>query len=126
MSPSSTVSVPANVALAVESIEPPDVTEAAPSTLKPAAEISAPARLVFTTPSPSGAESVGTLVFDEHEGRTTLTLTITCASRADRDELLARRVDVGTTHTLDNLDAYLAGVRAGLRSVAIHNGESTR
>jgi uncharacterized protein YndB with AHSA1/START domain len=71
-------------------------------------EIAAPARLVFTTRiSPSGAESVGTLVFSEHEGRTTLTMTIECQSMADRDALLRMRIDVGTTRTLDNLDEYL-------------------
>jgi uncharacterized protein YndB with AHSA1/START domain len=74
-------------------------------------EIEAPARLVFTTRSPSGAESVGTLVFVEHEGMTTLTMTIECASRADRDALLQMRVDVGTTRTLDNLDDYLGATR---------------
>jgi hypothetical protein len=46
-------------------------------------------------------------VFSEHDGRTMLTMTIACASRADRDALLQMRVDVGTTRTLDNLDAYL-------------------
>jgi uncharacterized protein YndB with AHSA1/START domain len=72
-------------------------------------EIAAPARLVFTTRiSPAGAESVGTLVFSEHEGRTTLTMTIECQSIADRDALLKMRIDVGTTRTLDNLDEYLA------------------
>jgi uncharacterized protein YndB with AHSA1/START domain len=76
-------------------------------------EIAAPARLVFTTRSPSGAESVGTLVFNEHDGQTTLTMTIACASRADRDALLEMRVDVGTTRTLDNLDEYL---QRGLRN----------
>ncbi|MCU1383021.1 MAG: Activator of Hsp90 ATPase 1 family protein [Acidobacteria bacterium] len=70
-------------------------------------EIAPPARLVFATPSPSGAESVGTLVFSESDGTTTLTLTITCESRADRDALLEMRVDAGTARTLDNLDAYL-------------------
>jgi uncharacterized protein YndB with AHSA1/START domain len=71
-------------------------------------EIAAPSRLVFTTRiSPSGAESVGTLVFSEHEGRTTLTMTIECQSMADRDALLRMRIDVGTTQTLDNLDEYL-------------------
>jgi uncharacterized protein YndB with AHSA1/START domain len=71
-------------------------------------EIVAPARLVFTTQiSPSGGESVGTLVFSEHEGRTTLTMTIACQSMADRDALLKMGVDVGTTRTLDNLDEYL-------------------
>jgi uncharacterized protein YndB with AHSA1/START domain len=71
-------------------------------------EIAPPARLVFTTPSPSGAESVGTLVFTEDEGTTTLTMTIACSSKADRDALIRMRVDVGTARTLDNLDEYLA------------------
>jgi uncharacterized protein YndB with AHSA1/START domain len=70
-------------------------------------EIAPPARLVFTARSASGAESVGTLVFSEHEGQTTLTMTIESASMADRDALLKMRVDVGTTRTLDNLDDYL-------------------
>jgi uncharacterized protein YndB with AHSA1/START domain len=75
-------------------------------------EIEAPARLVFTTRiSPSGAESVGTLVFSEHEGRTTLTMTIECQSMADRDALLKMRIDAGTTRTLDNLDEYLDKTR---------------
>lgn len=71
-------------------------------------EIRAPARLVFSTRiSPSGAEAVGTLVFSERDGRTTLTMTMECQSRVDRDALLEMRVDVGTTRTLDNLDEYL-------------------
>jgi uncharacterized protein YndB with AHSA1/START domain len=74
-------------------------------------EVTAPARLVFTTRvAPSGAESIGTLVFSEHEGRTTLTMTIECQSKADRDALLKMRVDVGTTRTLDNLDEYLGSI----------------
>jgi len=74
-------------------------------------EIAPPARLVFTTRSPSGAESVGTLVFSEHEGKTMLTMTIECASMADRDALLKMRVDIGTARTLDNLDEYLGRIR---------------
>lgn len=70
-------------------------------------EIAPPARLVFTTPSPSGAGSVGTLVFSEDRGKTTLTMTIACHSMADRDALLKMRVDVGTVRTLDNLAAHL-------------------
>jgi uncharacterized protein YndB with AHSA1/START domain len=71
-------------------------------------EISAPARLVFTTRmSPSGAESVGTLVFIELGGKTTLTITIHCNSMAERDALLEMRVDVGTVRTLDNLAEHL-------------------
>jgi uncharacterized protein YndB with AHSA1/START domain len=72
-------------------------------------EISPPARLVFATPGPSpGSETVGTLVFDELDSRTTLTITMSCATRADRDALLRARVDTGTVQTLDNLHAHLA------------------
>jgi uncharacterized protein YndB with AHSA1/START domain len=71
-------------------------------------EIAAPERLVFTTRNASsGAESVGTLLFTEHDGVTTLTMTIACQSKADRDALLKMRVDVGTARTLDNLEEYL-------------------
>ena len=72
-------------------------------------EISPPARLVFATPGPSpGGETVGTLVFDERDGQTTLTITMTCTTRADRDALLRARVDAGTVQTLDNLHEHLA------------------
>ena len=75
-------------------------------------EITAPGRLVFATRvSPSGSESIGTLEFTEHNGKTMLTLTIACESRADRDALLTMRVDVGTTRTLDNLAEYLGTIR---------------
>ena len=71
-------------------------------------EIAPPARLVFSTRmARSGGESVGTLIFVEQDGLTTLTITIECASQADRDELLQMRVDVGTARTLDNLASYL-------------------
>jgi uncharacterized protein YndB with AHSA1/START domain len=70
-------------------------------------EIARPHRLVFATRSPSGGETVGTLVFTEHAGRTALTLTMLCASKSDRDALLSMRVDVGTAQTLENLARYL-------------------
>ena len=72
-------------------------------------EITPPARLVFgTTPSPvSNGESMTTLVFSEHDGKTTLTITIQCQSRTERDALLQMRVDEGTAQTLNNLDEYL-------------------
>jgi uncharacterized protein YndB with AHSA1/START domain len=74
-------------------------------------EVSPPERLVFTVRDmPPGAESLGTLVFTErNEAATTtmLTMTIACRSKADRDALLAMRVDAGTTRTLDNLEEYL-------------------
>jgi uncharacterized protein YndB with AHSA1/START domain len=72
-------------------------------------EIVPPERLVFSTVvAPSGGESIGTLLFDERDGRTTLTLTIACASKGDRDALLAMRVDAGTLQTLENLSEYVA------------------
>ena len=71
-------------------------------------EIVRPTRLVMVTPGPSpNSESVGTLVFDEHDGMTTLTLTIESATEADRDALLRMRVDAGTRQTLENLADYL-------------------
>jgi uncharacterized protein YndB with AHSA1/START domain len=74
-------------------------------------EITPPARLVIVGPSPaSNGESVCTLVFREHNGKTTLTMTFMCQSKADRDALLEMRVDVGTTQTLDNLDEYLRAI----------------
>ena len=74
-------------------------------------EITPPARLVIGGPSPvSNGESACTLVFSEHDGKTTLTMTFECQSRADRDALLQMRVDEGTTLTLDNLDEYLRAI----------------
>ena len=71
-------------------------------------EVVRPSRLVMVTPGPSpNSESVGTLVFDERGGMTTLTLTIESASEADRDALLQMRVDAGTRQTLENLAHYL-------------------
>jgi uncharacterized protein YndB with AHSA1/START domain len=72
-----------------------------------------PVRLVFSTVvAPSGMESVGTLLFEERDGRTILRLTIACASKADRDALLEMRVDAGTLRTLENLSEYVARVSA--------------
>ena len=71
-------------------------------------EITPPSRLVIGGSSPmSNGESVCTLAFSEQDGKTTLTMTFECQSRADRDALLQMRVDEGTTQTLDNLDEYL-------------------
>ena len=74
-------------------------------------EITPPSRLVIGGPSPvSTGESRCTLVFSEQDGKTTLTMTFECQSKADRDVLLQMRVDVGTTLTLDNLDKYLRAI----------------
>lgn len=71
-------------------------------------EIVPPERLVFVGQnSPSGG---ATLIFHESEGKTTLTMTIQCATRDDRDALLKMGVDVGTTRTLDNLEEYLKSI----------------
>ena len=69
--------------------------------------IAPPERLVFATVvAPSGAESIGTLLFEERDGRTILRLTIACASKEDRDALLEMRVAEGTVRTLENLHQY--------------------
>ena len=70
-------------------------------------EIAPPERLVFTSKSASGGEITGRLEFREQEGRTSFVLTMECASRADRDALLAMKIDAGTVRTLQNLAAYL-------------------
>jgi uncharacterized protein YndB with AHSA1/START domain len=70
-------------------------------------EVIPPARLVFATPAPGGGESIGTLAFEEREGRTALTLTMAAPSKEARDALLKMRIDSGTARTLDNLSKYL-------------------
>ena len=71
-------------------------------------EIAPPERLVFTSKAgPAAAEVTGRLLFGEQQGRTTLVLTMACASRADRDALLAMKIDAGTIRSLQNLAAYV-------------------
>jgi uncharacterized protein YndB with AHSA1/START domain len=71
-------------------------------------EITPPGRLVFGSPAPGGADSLGVLEFEERAGQTTLTLTITAPSKEARDAMLEMRIDVGTAQTLENLREYLA------------------
>jgi len=74
-------------------------------------EITPPERLVIGGPSPmSNGESTCTLVFSEQDGKTTLTMTFKCQSKADRDALLQMRVDEGTAQTLENLNRYLRAI----------------
>lgn len=74
-------------------------------------EIAPPVRLVIGGPSPgSNGESRCTLDFSEHDGKTKLTMTFECQSKADRDALLQMRVDEGTAQTLENLDEYLRAI----------------
>ena len=76
-------------------------------------EIVPPERLVFSTViAPSGADATGTLLFEDRGRRTILTLRLTCASKAERDALLEMRVDIGTLHTLENLNEYVARLTA--------------
>lgn len=71
-------------------------------------EIVPPERLVFEVrTSPAGPPQLGTLIFTVTEGGTTLTMSIECPSVAQRDEMLAMRIDAGTARTLQNLAAYL-------------------
>jgi uncharacterized protein YndB with AHSA1/START domain len=75
-------------------------------------EITPPERLIMGGPSSmSNGESACTLVFSEQDGKTTLTMTFRCESKADRDALLQMRVDEGTAQTLENLDQYLRAIR---------------
>ena len=76
-------------------------------------EIEPPSRLVFTARSPAGSGSVGTLTFSGAGDTTLLTMTIACASKAERDAMLAMRVDAGTARTLDNLADYLDTAKSG-------------
>jgi uncharacterized protein YndB with AHSA1/START domain len=71
-------------------------------------EITPPGRLVFESPAPGGADTLGTLEFKERAGQTTLTLTMTAPSKKARDAMLEMRIDTGTARTLDNLREYLA------------------
>ncbi|MEO5590779.1 MAG: SRPBCC domain-containing protein [Gemmatimonadaceae bacterium] len=76
-------------------------------------EILPPSRLVFSTPGVTPAsETIGTLDFADSGGQTVLTITMTCATRADRDALLRARVDAGTIQSLNNLHSYLANAAA--------------
>lgn len=69
-------------------------------------EIAPPARLVFSIPAPGGGESTAALAFEEHQGRTILTLIMTAPSKEARDLMLKMRIDAGTAQTLENLSKY--------------------
>ncbi len=71
-------------------------------------EIAPPTRLVFTTPSPSGGETIGKVELSGSGEHTSLVVTMTCASKSDRDALLRVGVDAGTVQTLENLHDYLS------------------
>jgi uncharacterized protein YndB with AHSA1/START domain len=65
-----------------------------------------PQERIVTVTSMSGEENTSTTVFTEHDGRTTVTVTLLFASKATRDQgsPLAR---LGTESNYTRLDAYL-------------------
>jgi len=73
-------------------------------------EIEAPRRLVCTEAFEDGdmPEALTTTVFTESDGRTTMTLTISYASRAHRDAALATGMTGGMGQSYDRLDGVLA------------------
>lgn len=89
-------------------------------------DIVPPERLVFSTVvAPSGSESIGTLLFEERDGRTVLRLTISCASKTDRDALLEMRVATGTAQTLENLNEYAGRLSRRTRNHQIVNPKAS-
>lgn len=66
-----------------------------------------PQERIVTVTSMSGEENTSTTIFMEHDGRTTVTVTLLFASKATRDQgfPLAR---LGTESNYTRLDAYLA------------------
>ena len=65
-------------------------------------EITPPCRLVF-----EALNSTGSVLFDSKDGKTRMTVEITCKSAEQLEQFLAVGVDVGTSQTLDNLVAYI-------------------
>ena len=77
-------------------------------------EIVPPERLVLRMPpTPSGEGALSTVLFIDRGDTTELLVTIACGSPAERDMLLAMRVDEGTGRTLDNLERYLEAAPDG-------------
>lgn len=73
-------------------------------------EINPPHRIVHVEAFEGGemAEALITTLFAESEGRTTMTLTISFASREARDAALATGMTGGMTQSYERLDAVLA------------------
>lgn len=70
-------------------------------------EVDAPHRLVQTERMGDGPQSVSTLVFSEHDGRTLLTTTMRFPTRELRDEVLATGMTDGAAVSYDRLDTHL-------------------
>ena len=76
-------------------------------------QIDAPSRLVFTANPPGMDPSTGIVDLRAEGDVTRIVVTISCASKAQRDAMLAMHVHEGTKHTVDNLAAYLDTVQSG-------------
>ena len=72
-------------------------------------EIVPPERIVWTFEFDGmpGHVSVETLVFEEHDGKTTLTGTSVFDSKEDRDGMLQSGMEEGAAETWDRLAEYL-------------------
>ena len=73
-------------------------------------EIVAPERIVqtFEYEGLPGHISLETLVLDEHDGKTTVTITSVFDSVEDRDGMLQSGMETGAAESMDALDALLA------------------
>jgi uncharacterized protein YndB with AHSA1/START domain len=72
-------------------------------------EIVAPERIVqtFEYEPMAGHIAVETLVFEEHDGKTTLTTTSLFQSRDDRDGMIDSGMEQGANTSMDRLEDYL-------------------
>jgi uncharacterized protein YndB with AHSA1/START domain len=68
--------------------------------------IAPPGELVF-----DAMGSIGKVLLQDVDGTTLMTVSIACASPAHLDQFLQMGVDAGTSQTLDNLVAYLGGLK---------------
>jgi uncharacterized protein YndB with AHSA1/START domain len=66
-----------------------------------------PQERIVTVTSKNGEENTSTTVFTEHDGRTTVTVTMLFASKASRDQALPY-AERGTASSYARLDGYLA------------------
>ena len=72
-------------------------------------QVEKPRLLVMESREPDPTPEIRSHTFDEKDGRTTVTIRITTASAALRDELLASGAIEGMEPTFARLDAFLAG-----------------
>ena len=69
-------------------------------------KIAPPGELVF-----EAMGAIGTVILEDVDGTTRMTVSIACPSAAHLDQLLQMGVAAGTSQTLDQLVAYVGGLR---------------